>query len=306
VEECIDKYKNLSKEVFNIDNVLAGKVPFGDDQCRFDYSALGKTIKNIIKDRLSDENCTMDDVRLAESQACRSFVVAGRAEDINGPPVIFRSYGGEGRVPSKCAIWEAARATTPAPAFFKPIFIKNPPPGKTFIAGLGFSNPSELALAEAQHVWSTSRRFCLVSIGMGRPKTVKFANASKAIKEIGEQRILLQLQRYVPQLATNVSDRGIEKKFLPPGVASCIKMAKANRATDSENVHQRLFRSSSSTSGDKTFVYFRFNLERDDADIGLEEWEKPEKLATHTESYIQSHETEARMNACVTCLMEPP
>jgi hypothetical protein len=123
VEECIDKYENLSKEVFDINNVLAGKVPVGDDQCRFDYVALQNTIKNIIKDKLSDENCTMDDIRHAKSKACCSFVVAGRAESIDGPPVIFRSYGGEGHIPSKCAIWEAARATTDAPAFFKPNYI---------------------------------------------------------------------------------------------------------------------------------------------------------------------------------------
>ena len=40
VDECIDAYLDLSKEVFKVDQVLAGHIPVGDDRCRFDYNIL--------------------------------------------------------------------------------------------------------------------------------------------------------------------------------------------------------------------------------------------------------------------------
>jgi hypothetical protein len=56
VNECIDAYLKLSKKVFEIDKVLLGKIPVGDDRCRFDHNILEAAIKAIIKDRLNSED----------------------------------------------------------------------------------------------------------------------------------------------------------------------------------------------------------------------------------------------------------
>ncbi len=123
VNECIDEYLNLSREVFKIDQVLLGKIPVGDDRCRFDHNILEVAIKVIIKDRLSSDDCSMSAVSNARYRVCPTFVVAKKAVNADGPPTVFRSYSGEGARPSKCAIWQAARATSPAPPFFKEMYI---------------------------------------------------------------------------------------------------------------------------------------------------------------------------------------
>src|SRR5271169_5704419 len=56
VDECIDTYLKLSKEIFRVDHVLAGKIPIGDDQCRFDFNILELKVKELIKQRLGDED----------------------------------------------------------------------------------------------------------------------------------------------------------------------------------------------------------------------------------------------------------
>ena len=46
--------------------------------------------------------------------------------------------------------------------------------GGTFVnGGVPHHNPAELALLEAQRIWSTGKRFCVVSVGTGRPRSVK-------------------------------------------------------------------------------------------------------------------------------------
>ncbi len=83
-------------------------------------------------------------------------------------PVLFRTY------PSRethlgCKVWEAARATSAAPTFFKRLEIGNQP----FIdGGLGCNNPSKLVLVEAKVVYPTRQIGCLVSIGTGQAEII--------------------------------------------------------------------------------------------------------------------------------------
>jgi len=84
-------------------------------------------------------------------------------------PVLFRTY------PSRethlgCKVWEAARATSAAPTFFKRLEIGNKQP---FIdGGLGRNNPSKLVLAEAKVVFPTRQIGCLVSIRTGQAEII--------------------------------------------------------------------------------------------------------------------------------------
>jgi len=79
-------------------------------------------------------------------------------------PVLFRTYPSR-ETHSGCKIWEAARATSAAPTFFKHIEIGREQP---FIdGGLGRNNPSRVVLDEAYTLFRARPIGCLVSIGTG-------------------------------------------------------------------------------------------------------------------------------------------
>jgi len=84
-------------------------------------------------------------------------------------PVLFRSYGS--REPhSNCKIWEAARATSAAPAFFKRIEIGRAQP--YIDGGLGRNNPSRVVLDEAKTLFGARYIGCLLSVGAGHAETI--------------------------------------------------------------------------------------------------------------------------------------
>jgi hypothetical protein len=172
VDECIEKYISLAKEVFNFDQILDGIIPDDDDQCRFDHNVLERVLKDIIKQKLGDENTIMAD---QSTPSCPTFVTATRGLHADGPPVLFRSFKCRGHNADECSIWQAAQATIASPTSFKSMFIQIPPLlGYSFIdGGIGKNNPSELALLEASRIFPKVMRFCLVSIGTGRQHSVR-------------------------------------------------------------------------------------------------------------------------------------
>lgn len=70
-------------------------------------------------------------------------------------------------------IWEAARATSAAPAFFDPIAI-GPDRVQYIDGGVGANNPVQFAMLAAKEVWPKSTVRCLVSIGAGYKRTSSF------------------------------------------------------------------------------------------------------------------------------------
>jgi hypothetical protein len=304
VDESIDAYLELSEGVFKVDQVLAGHIPVGDNRCRFDYNILEGAIKNIIGRKLGDEDRLMNAIPKTVDKTCPTFVVAKMAADINALPTIFRTYRGVQVQPSKCAIWEAVRATSAAPTFFKPISIDRPRPAITYVdGGMGYNNPSELALSEARRIWPKCTEFGLVSIGSGRPKanSIQLGEAAEASPEV-RQFIIEEIKTYLP----NFVKQGWKiAKNLTPGVRALIEMssALAKLASNSNDVHQRVQRASRSTEMDKQFPYFRFNVPRDVGDIGLGDWNKSEELAAYTNSYMKECETEEQRGLCVKFLL---
>lgn len=101
IDECIGEYMKLSQEA--VDQVAMGVVPVGDEQCRFDYIKLEKTIKTRIQQRLKDENYMMS-APPNDGKVCPTFVLAKSALDIDSTPTIFRAYTGKDVRASKCAI----------------------------------------------------------------------------------------------------------------------------------------------------------------------------------------------------------
>jgi predicted acylesterase/phospholipase RssA len=309
VDECIDAYLKLSKDVFNVDQVLAGKIPVDDDQCRFDHNVLEGAIKSIIKERLNDEDCRMNAIPKTSNKICPTFVVSKKAFNLGAPPTIFRTYSGEEVRPNKCTLWQAARATSAAPSFFMPMFIDTPRPGIRYVdGGLGYNNPAHVALDEARRIWPTSKQFCLVSIGTGRPKAVRIVDTTNPDTDIESQRSLLKnIVSYIPNVVSCIPGWKTAKNF-PPGVLAIIKMAGAlaSLATDSEDVHESLQRKSHLNDPDQRFPYFRFNVARDVGDIGLGDWMKAEELTTHTMGYMEEQESRQKKTSCVKCLINPP
>lgn len=286
--------------VFNIDHVLAGRIPIGDNECRFDYNVFEETIKKIIRERADDENCTMD----FRSSSAHTFVVTRKALDAAAPTVI-RSYSGQGVRANKCPLWQAARATTAAPSFFKAMYIDNPRPGIHYIdGGLGHNNPSQIALTEAQRIWPDGKRFCLVSVGTGRQKATRLIQTGRVDLDVYIQlSILRNVISAIPRVAATVPGWEIAKNF-PPGVLALIKIAGAlaELVTNSEDIHQQLEQVSKSADLDKQFPYFRFNVEPDLGNIGLEDWSKEEDIAAYTATYLEEYGTRERRMACVKSL----
>jgi predicted acylesterase/phospholipase RssA len=193
----------LSKRVFEIDKIFMGVIPKGDNACRFNYQTLEDAIKEVIRTKLNDPNALMENTNPTPNHV-PTFVVATNALHADSNPTLFRSYGCKGSNPNKCFIWEAARATSAAPTFFKPITIAVPAPGNTFVdGGLTYNNPAEPALEEAQRLWPDSSKCCLVSIGTGRLSSVKISQTSNLNESSGSR-----FGTWIPgrQLVGNLSD----------------------------------------------------------------------------------------------------
>ena len=69
--------------------------------------------------------------------------------------------------------------------------------------------------------------------------------------------------------------------------------------TNAEVIHDALQR-----EADHRFPYFRFNVERDVSDIGLEDWKKMDSLPPHTAAYMSIFESEKRKIICAKCFID--
>lgn len=164
----------------------------------------------------------------------------------------FRSYQVRENPEIDCAIWEAARATTAAPTFFKRISIAEPGQiAEDFLdAGIKCNNPTEEVMEEARLVFKDDRPVgCVLSIGTGHPGTVGLT------KPDAFQKVLpLELITVLKQIATSCEDT-------------------ANRLT-------RRFL-------ERQDVYFRFSVAHGAGLISLEEWERIGEIKGHTEAYLR-------------------
>jgi len=148
-------------------------------------------------------------------------------------PVLFRSYQSH-ETHSGCKIWEAARATSAAPSFFKSIEIGNKQP--VIDGGLGCNNPSKLLLKEAHVVFPTQPIGCLVSIGTGQAEVI------------------------------SIKPSGFFQQILPTDVIDALKAI----STDCEATHEDMLLLFANSSN----IYFRINVEQGMQDIRLTAWEK--------------------------------
>jgi hypothetical protein len=318
VDACIKTYNEMAEKVFNIDNVLKGVIPTDDDQCRFNFQDLEDAIKSLVKQTLGDEDVTMAsacDMASIEPgnnlKARRTFVVATRGLDANSPPVLLRSYGHEA---SSCRIWEAARATSAAPTFFKHICIHDPVDGTNeyFVdGGVAHNNPSELALTEAKIVWKNVRKFCVVSIGTGRQGIVKFIElkGSDIATSVLEKDKSPEKSNTVSRLFfRNPISTPLQKMLRAPrGVKALLKIVNAcvDMCNNSERVHQRLCSEATAADINSQFPYYRFDVDRGMDKISLEEWKKKDDMIAFTRSYMAQAERKRMVIQCAKNLWDP-
>lgn len=108
------------------------------------------------------------------------FVCAVRQQDVGAKagPTLFRTYRVRERAAFDCTIWEASRATSAAPPYFDPVSIGRAGMQATFVdGGLGHNNPIEQVLEEARRVFPKRKVACIVSIGTGLARVIRFPNA---------------------------------------------------------------------------------------------------------------------------------
>jgi hypothetical protein len=170
----------------------------------------------------------------------------------------FRTYTVRNHATPNCKIWEAARATTAAPMFFKRIAIGEPGHIKEqFLdAGVGCNNPTQEVLDESRLVFGDDRPLgVLISLGTGQKLTPSLAN-STAFQKI---------------LPTKLNEFANLMKVL-------VKIA-----TDSEKVADDISR----RFGNIPDIFFRFNATHGAGEITLEEWERMDEVQALTHSYLQ-------------------
>ena len=286
--------------------MFAGYIPIGDDKCRFDFNKLEEELKKLIRARLGNENFPMHSRQPLESiLQCHTFVVAKMAQNVGATPTLFRSYSLRGERDTKCSIWQAARATTAAPTIFKPMSIETRPrvPILYVDGGMGHNNPAQLALREAGCIWEGTAQYCLLSIGTGQSSAQSLPCDDSTLEgDVEVQHSLFnEIGRFLSKSASKIPYWETASN-IPAGALNLIKIANTLKsiATDTETVHRGIFEEAY-----QKYPYFRFNVERDIGDIGLQELKKFDLLTTHTYAYMNSPERKKDMIACSECLINP-
>jgi hypothetical protein len=170
----------------------------------------------------------------------------------------FRTYVVRNDATPNCKIWEAARATTAAPTFFKRIAIGEPGHIKEqFLdAAVGCNNPTQEILNESRLVFGDNRHLgVLISLGTGQKTTPSLAGSTT-------------FQKILP---TKLSEFANLMKVL------------AKIATDSEKLADEI----SQRFENVPDIYFRFNATHGAGEITLEEWKRMDVVQALTHSYLQ-------------------
>ncbi|KAJ7878244.1 acyl transferase/acyl hydrolase/lysophospholipase [Mycena leptocephala] len=265
VKDAMKAYGELSKEVFS-------DVKSQGSDGRFKASKLEKAIKGIVgaHSASQDPEEGMEDTRenpcKTSVQRILFFVCAMNAANMS-LPVLFRTYNTTNNPAMDCTIWQAARATSAAPTFFKQIQIGLPGIEEAFVdGGMGQNNPIAALLLEAQVVFPDPQIACIIGLGTGQPHTIKIPTPS------------------------------LLKRLFPLDVVEAIK----GIATDCEKEHQRFARHFDPVP----HVYFRFNVERGMQDIQLNQWERLGDVRANTRQYLLSHPIQNQLADAVKSLVE--
>lgn len=258
VQECIDEYTALSKQIF------AKKRNVGSSKPTFYAEELEEALKTTIAKKIGNRNAEAPLRDPLQEEACKTFVISLQNLQAKSPQRL-RTYPTGNEV--VCTIWQAARATSAASTYFDSIKFGNPPV-EWIDAGLGYNNPAEEVLDEAQELWEDEddgfdvKRDIgvFISLGTGIPEVFRPSNDKSFTK--------------------GVIDDLAKRAGVPPDVIQQMK----DIVTDTENTHRRIlprFRDGSRVKG-----YYRFNV-HGIGHVKLGDYEQEELLAVATNAYIR-------------------
>ena len=257
-DEALQAYNSLARDIFSKKN----RKWTGQDGA-FKSSTLQEKVNELVLKKGLGE--FMLDPLDEPKKKGKAFVCAMPADNVTYTRR-FRTYQVRALASANCKIWEAARATTAAPTFFKRIAIGEEGHGKEeFMDGaLGCNNPAIEVLEEARSVFGDKKAIrCLVSIGTGQPGAI------------------------------GLSKPDTFQKLLPTSLIQVLKKIATNCESTS-NVLRARFENIDA-------FYFRFNVVHGAQGISLEEWEKMEELTTHTKAYMKAESQSIDKIVAVLC-----
>jgi len=260
-DEALRTYNSLAHAIFSKDN----KKWKGKDGL-FKATTLEKKVQEIVLEKKLGE-LILDPSH--QSRKGKTFVCAVPANNM-AYPRRFRTYSVRANASANCKIWEAARATTAAPVFFKRIDIGEEGQAKEqFIdGGLKCNNPANQVLEEARKIFGDDRLVrSLISLGTGHRGTIGLAKPDAF------------------------------QKLLPTKLISVLKSI----ATDCEDMANEL----STRFINLEKFYFRFNVAHGAEGVSLEEWEKMGELTEHTKAYMEEVGVSKAIDEVVDILCNP-
>lgn len=264
-EEALREYDHCAAKVFSFRNKK-----WTTATEKFRATALREVVQDLVRRRnMGDEMgvmttpdnkghcfvCAMPANRVGEPRRLRSFSV----DTCDDPELGIK-------------IWEAARATTAASFFFKPMPLRvSAHVTEDYIdAAIGCNNPVEYLLQEAADFIGTGRRLgCVISIGTGT-RQVKIGRASTGCLN------LLQAPKFLKELIGTLK----------------------NTATDGEETHRRVQAKFAAYPN----AYFRFNVPDAAAKVKLHHYLKINILKAATMSYLSQPRVAAEILTAASVL----
>ncbi|KAK5057727.1 hypothetical protein LTR84_011728 [Exophiala bonariae] len=284
VKECLEQYQSLSKQIFQKERPLWRRL-FGSDISKYSASRLQTAVEGLLSRkslppelaiRQSSQNNTMQGSVLSHeipSLETRFFCT----NECCGPYQL-------NMMNSDLQLRYAARATSAAPSYFKPMTIQ----GRQFVDG-GYgetNNPSWAAWLhyKQNHNLTSDRTLVMINIGTG--------TCSKFDLNSQKQR------------------RPFWTKFIPNGIVSALGLMAdlSKMATESEGPTSRLWYIADNNP-EQLFLE-RFSADTGIDTIKLDDWQaatssdRPSVIATKTDAYLQKPEVLDRLERAARALAD--
>nr|AET07143.1 vegetative incompatibility protein 2 [Cryphonectria parasitica] len=239
-EEAIAAYDGFASDIFSKRRPSLVE--------KYKAKQLEATVQRLVRDQ--GKGILMRDGRPRNSKG-RAFVCT-MPEQKHRQTVRLRAYEAAGDKYPNVLIYEAARATTAATTYFRPMSIRDEDGREErFVdAALGMNNPISICLEEAAELFGPQRMLgCIVSLGTGSRQVEMRPYGSGSI-------------RYLWRTIKVVKEIG----------------------TDSEKDHEKI----RAHFADYDNTYFRFNVDGGAQGIELSDWQKIGELKERTRAYLQT------------------
>lgn len=254
--EALKEYDSFAQKIFCTKNRRFSLVS------RYGEEALELAVQEVVQKCKATP--LMKDPSVEERATGKAFVCAMPKQN-QGVPRRIRSYNSGDDWDKNITVVQAARATSAAPTFFKPLVIENEGGVKEELidAAMGVNNPAAEVLDEAGMQFDNSCKLgCFLSLGTGtRPKNMESTDAIGRLLDIGK-------------LLKEVT-------------------------TDSEAKREEMDRKFT----DHESTYFRFSVPDAASKVKMEAYRDIPKLKAMTEEYLRGAEAKANIEKIVDVLV---